>query len=149
MKKIIILLLAAALILVTSGCTQSAPEAPPAPVITTTMTKAPSPTYLPATTIPPPEITVSVNDNTITIKKLSVSPPSITVKKGATVRWVNADSTEDPSLYNPMHRIKLGDVKTSPPLAPGQGWSWVFTDTGVYDFTDLIHTNLQGSVTVV
>jgi plastocyanin len=146
MKKILILLLVAALFLVVSGCTDSPPEAPPTPV--PTKTKAPSPTYLPTTTIPTPERTVSVNDNTITIKRGGFSPADITVKKGATVRWVNADSTEDPALYNPTHRIKIIQVYDGQLISPGKGWSWVFTKLGVYDYTDMIHPELHGTVTV-
>jgi plastocyanin len=147
MKKILILFLVVGFLLFTSGCTESAPEATPTP--TPTATKAPSRTYLPVTSMPTLERTPSVNDNTITITKTGFSPSAITIKNGATVRWLNADSTEDPALYNPTHRIKLGTVKTSPPLSPGQGWSWVFTSPGVYDYTDLIHTDIQGAVTVV
>jgi plastocyanin len=146
MKKILLLLFVAALILATSGCTESAPEAPPAPV--PTKTKAPSPTYLPTTAIPTMERTVSVNDNTISIKKDGFSPSTMTVKKGATVRWLNVDSTEDPALYNPTHRIKIVNVRDGQTIAPGSSWSWVFTNTGVYSFSDMVHTDLQGTVTV-
>jgi plastocyanin len=146
MKNILILLLVAAILLVTSGCTQSAPEAPPTPVVTTT--KAPSPTYLPMTATPTLEKIVSVNDNSIMIRKAGFSPSAITVKKGATVRWVNVDSTEDPALYNPTHRIRIVNVKDGQTMSSGEGWSWVFTNTGVYRYSDMIHTDLQGTVTV-
>ena len=148
MKKILILLLVAALILVTSGCTDSAPpEAPPTPVVT--KTKVPSLTYNPTTAMPTLETPVPVSDNTITIKKLSITPTEITVKKGATVRWVNADSTEDPAVYNPTHRISILNVKDGQTIAPGSSWSWVFTKTGVYSYNDMVHSNLKGTVTVV
>jgi len=145
MKKILILLVAAALLLATSGCTEPAPEVVQTPVPTT---KAPSPTYLPATPMPTLETTPSVNDNTVQITREGYRPETIVVKRGATVRWVNVDSTEDPARYNPTHRIKIINVYTSPPLSPGQGWSWVFTNDGVYDYQDLIHPDLHGTVQV-
>jgi plastocyanin len=89
-----------------------------------------------------------VNDNTITILRDGFRPATITVNKGSTVRWVNLDSTEDPALYNPTHRITIIGVYTSQTISPGQGWSWVFTNTGVYAYEDLIHTDLRGTVIV-
>jgi len=151
MKKILILLLAAALLLVTSGCTQSEPAAPPVPSVNPTpvlTTKAPSPTYLPTTTMPTPEPAKSVNDNIIVIKKDGFSPAALTVKKGDRVTWLNADSTDDMERYNPTHRIRITNVYDSQVLSSGVSWSWVFPNTGVYSYSDLIHSNLQGTVTV-
>lgn len=149
MQKILILLAIAALLLVTCGCTDSTPEVP---VTTSTPVKTPLKTTIatppPATTIPPQETAQTVNDNTISISRDGFSPATITVKKGATVRWVNMDTTDDPGFYNPTHRIKLGTIKTSPIISSGQGWSWVFTDTGVFDYTDLVHTDMRGTVVV-
>lgn len=146
MKKILVLLLAIALILVTSGCTESEPEAPPATPVPTT--KAPSPTYNPTTAMPTLERTPSVSDNTIKITRDGFSPSTLTVKRGATVRWVNVDSTEDAQLYNPTHRIKITNVYSSQIISPGQGWSWIFKDNGVYDYQDIIHPELHGTVVV-
>ena len=149
MKKILLLLLIAAVLVAVSGCTEEAPAAPaPAPTPVPTTAKAPSPTYLPKTTMPTPEQTASVNDNTIYISRDGFSPSTLTVKKGSTVRWVNVDSTEDPQLYNPTHRIKIPNVYTGQTLSPGQGWSWKFTETGVYNYQDMVHTDLRGTVTV-
>lgn len=144
MKEILILLVVA-LLLATCGCTQSAPDPAPTPV---PVTITPSETTAPATIMPTREPTSSVSDNTITIKKEGFSPSAITVKRGSTVRWVNLDSTEDPALYNPTHRISIIGVYTAQTLSPGQGWSWIFTNTGVYAYEDLIHTDLQGTVIV-
>ncbi|PKL65892.1 MAG: hypothetical protein CVV32_01480 [Methanomicrobiales archaeon HGW-Methanomicrobiales-3] len=145
LMKHILLLLAVALLLATCGCMQSSPEAAPTPVPATI---AASPTESPVTAIPTREPTASVSDNTITIEKEGFSPSTITVKRGSTVRWVNKDSTEDPALYNPTHRIKIIGVYTAQTLSPGQGWSWIFTNTGVYAYEDLIHPDLQGTVIV-
>ncbi|MCK9579946.1 MAG: cupredoxin domain-containing protein [Methanoregula sp.] len=145
MKKFLILLMAAALLLATCGCTESTPEGMSTPVPTA---PASSPTDLPTTTMPTLEPTPSVNDNTISIKRDGFSPATMTVKKGSTVRWVNLDSTDDPALYNPTHRIKIIGVDTGQTLSPGQGWSRVFTDTGSFDYEDMIHTDMHGTVIV-
>ena len=144
MKQILILLVVA-LLLATCGCTQSAADVTPAPVPATDTV---SPTIPPATDMPTREPTASVSDNTITIRKEGFTPSTITVKRGSTVRWVNMDSTEDPALYNPTHRVKIIGVYTGQTLSPGEGWSWVFTNTGVYAYEDLIHPDLQGTVIV-
>jgi plastocyanin len=147
MKKILVLLLVIAFLLMTSGCTESAPEPQPTPVPTTI--KAPSRTYLPTTAMPTPETTKSVVDqNIIQIKKEGFIPSTLTVKKGERVTWLNADSTDDPALYNPTHRISVTNIFKSQLLFPGVSGSWIFTNTGVYKYSDMIHTDLQGTIIV-
>lgn len=146
MKKILILLLAVAVLLFVSGCTEEAPpEAPPTPVPTT---KAPSPTYLPTTAMPTLETTISVDDNSVFITRDGFRPKDIVIKRGMTVRWYNMDSSEDESLYNPTHRIKIWGVYTGQTISPGQSWSWVFVNNGVFQYQDLVHEDMKGTVTV-
>jgi len=153
--RIVIFIIALVMVLV-AGCTQPAPEQPastPVPTIT------PMPTASPATIATPmailttgtvsPTLRNAVSDNTIHISKQGFDPASITVKSGSTVRWVNEDSTTDPALYNPTHRIRLVNIKDSPLLSSGQGWSWIFNEPGTYDYNDMIHTVPTGTVTVV
>jgi plastocyanin len=149
MKKILILLIIAAFLLATSGCTESAPEVQPTPPPVPTKTKAPSPTYLPKTTMPTPEHTKSVDDNIITIKKEGFSPATLTVKKGDRVTWLNLDTSEDQALYNPTHRIRVRGVFDSQLLTPGTSGSWIFTKIGKYAYSDLIHTDLDAGYVVV
>lgn len=146
MQKILVLLLLAVLLLAAGGCTESAPEAPPPTPVPTT--KAPSPTYHPTTAMPTLEKTPSVNDNTVTITRDGFSPETIVVKRGATVRWVNVDSSEDQMVYNPTHRIRIQNVKDGQLISPGQGWSWVFTDQGTFAYQDMVHPDLRGTVRV-
>jgi len=150
MKKILILLLVASILLLTSGCTDStpAPETPP-PTPVVTKIKTPSPTYNPTTAIPTMATPVPASDNIITIKKLSLTPQDLTIKTGGQVFWVNADSSDDPAMYNPTHRISILNVKDGQLIAPGTSWSWTFPKAGVYYYSDLIHTNLKGTITVV
>ncbi|NLD57330.1 MAG: hypothetical protein GX651_04255 [Methanomicrobiales archaeon] len=145
MQKIFILL-AAALLLIASGCTSPEP-AQPVTVASPEVTVETGATTV-ATTVPTRAPTRSVDDNTISIYRDRFSPSVITVPRGATVRWVNLDSTDDSSLYNPTHRIEIIGVYTSQTLSPGQGWSWVFQNTGSFAYEDLIHTGLQGTVVV-
>jgi len=150
MKKILVLLLAAALLLVTCGCTESAPEAPstPPPSTLPTTTKAPSPRYVPTTTVPTLTQAATVNDNIILIKREGFIPANLTVKKGVRVTWLNTDTTDDQAAYNPTHRIRVKNAFDSQVIAPGTSTSWIFTKTGVYYYSDLIHTDIHGAVVV-
>lgn len=148
MKKILVLLLVVAVLAMASGCTESAPEVPSTPA--PTPTKALFRTYLPTTAMPTLETTVSVvSQNIILIKKEGFSPSTLTVKKGERVTWLNADTTDDPALYNPTHWISVTNIFKSQLLSPGTSGSWIFTDTGVYRYSDMLHTDLQGTVIVV
>lgn len=145
MQKIL-LLLVAVLLVIASGCTVPEP-AQPVTVASPEVTVETSATTV-ATTVPTRTPTRSVDENTISIYRDGFSPSVITVPRGATVRWVNLDSTDDSSLYNPTHRLEIIGVYTSQTLSPGQGWSWVFRDPGSYAYKDIIHTDLQGTVVV-
>ena len=159
MNKSVAIFTVAVLLMLVCGCTQPAPAQ-------ATVTPATTPASAIAT--PPPQATVVatphailttgsvsptirnlVSDNTIRINKKGFDPAKITVPIGTTVRWVNEDSTADPQLYNPIHRIALVNFENSPLLSAGQGWSRIFTEPGSYDYGDMIHTTLTGTVIVV
>jgi plastocyanin len=151
--RIVIFILALVMMLV-AGCTQPAPVQPAATPVATPLPTAPpatvaTPLLTPTTGSVSPTIRNAVSDYTIHISKTGFDPAKITVQNGSTVRWVNEDSTTDPALYNPTHRIKLVNIKDSPLLSSGQGWSWIFSEPGSYDFSDMIHTVPTGTVTVV
>jgi amicyanin len=133
-----LILLAVTLILVgVCGCTQTAPPVqPPVPVTTPLQTTQ----QLAATTIPVPQTTTSVSDNTIRIKNFAFDPASIKVKVGSTVRWVNQDSGP--------HRILFTDGADSTVLAGSQSWSRKFDVAGTYDYACTIHPAMQGTVIV-
>jgi plastocyanin len=141
MKKALVILCLVAVLAVVAGCSQPSPAQPfatPAPVPVTT--RAPTATHLPTTTVPAPATPSSVSDNTITISKMTFNPSQITVKTGADVRWVNADSV--------IHRIKFLDDTKSPLLSVGQSYTRSFDTPGVYYYSCLIHPSMQGTVTV-
>ena len=147
MKKIVLVLMIIGLFLAVSGCTDSAPEpvATPAPV---SETKTPVPTQPPATVAATPQPTLTPGEYTITITRQGFEPSTITVKKGSTIRWLNVDSTEDQARYNPTHRIKIPNVYTGQTIAPGTSWSWAFTKSGTFDYNDMMHENLRGTIIV-
>ena len=158
MNKSVVIFTVAVLLMLVCGCTQPAPaQAAVTPATTAVLTPATTP---PLATVVTPQVILTtgsgsltipnrVSDNTIHINKKGFDPARITVPVGSTVRWVNEDSTADPGLYNPTHRISLVNIKDSPLLSPGQSWSWIFTEPGSYDYNDMIHTTMSGSVIVV
>jgi plastocyanin len=144
MKKCVVLFVFLVFLVLASGCTQS-----PAPV-KPTATSTPLITQI--TTVPATLTftkTPSVSDNTIMINKSGFYPASMTVKSGSTVRWLNADSTKNPALYNPTHRITVVNVADGQLISPGQSWSWIFDQPGTYPYSDMLHPDLSGTVIVV
>jgi plastocyanin len=144
MKQVPVLLCIAILFAIAAGCFQTA-QSPPAAITTTISTLAS--TQPMGTATPVLTKTASVSDNTVSVGK-TFEPVTITVKAGSTVRWVNTDSTEDPALYNPTHRIQFADKTTSPVLSSSQSWSFIFRSPGVFNYTDMVHSDLQGTVIV-
>jgi plastocyanin len=144
MKKCLVLLVFIVFLVIASGCTQSPapvkPTATPTLLITQFTTVTATPTFIK---------TPSVSDNTITINKSGFYPVSMTVKSGSTVRWLNADSTKNPALYNPTHRITVLNVVDGQLISPGQSWSWIFSQPGTYPYSDMLHQDLVGTVIVV
>ncbi|MEI7857655.1 MAG: cupredoxin domain-containing protein [Methanomicrobiales archaeon] len=150
MKKSIVIFTAAVLLMLVCGCTQPAPVQPAAtPTLTATQTTTVTPPAIQTTGSVSPTLPNKVSDNTIRISKKGFDPVSITVKSGSTVRWVNEDSTTDPGLYNPTHRIELVNIKNSPLLSSGQGWSWIFDQPGSYEYNDMLHSIPMGTIVVV
>ena len=133
------------LLLIATGCTESPPAAPavttpPAtPVATTVET-----TIQVWTTHPTPPPTTSVSDNTITIAKNTFRPANMTVKAGSTVRWVNADDHP--------HNIAFASKDFSAStylLGASQSFSQRFDRPGTYDYSCLIHPQMQSEIAVV
>ena len=144
MKKYVVLFVVLVFLVIASGCTQSPapvkPTATPTPLITQIATVTATPTFTK---------TPSVSDNTITINKSGFYPASMTVKSGSTVRWLNADSTKNPALYNPTHRITVLNVADGQLISPGPSWSWIFYQPGTYPYSDMLQPDLVGTIIVV
>jgi len=133
------------LLLLATGCTESPPAAtavttPPATTVTATVET----TIQVWTTHPTPPPTTSVSDNTITIVKNTFRPANMTVKAGSTVRWVNADDHP--------HNIAFANKDFSAStylLGASQSFSQRFDRPGTYDYSCLIHPQMQGEIAVV
>jgi amicyanin len=137
MKNSFILLAITIILIGVCGCTQTAPPVQPPATVTTPLQTT---QQLTVTTIPVPQTTASVSDNTIRIKNFAFDPASITVKVGSTVRWLNQDSVP--------HRILFADGADSNVLAGMQSWSRKFDQAGTYDYACTIHPTMQGTVIV-
>jgi plastocyanin len=150
MQKWFVLLVVTALFALIAGCAQEVPpDQQSAPVPTPTVRQTTIPHTSPTTAIAIQTTKLTVSDKTITITKNTFTPAEVTIKLGSQVRWVNADSSDDQARYNPTHRIRVVDVKDSQIFSPGQSWSWTFTKAGVYSYSDMIHTTMRGTITVV
>jgi len=131
-------------VLLICGCAQPSGGAPtPVPTtIKTVRTLSAIPTIT-STLIPVPTKvqTATVSDNTISILDDSFDPNVMTVKAGATVRWVN--------LGTATQRIKFADGSVSQLMSTSQSWSKIFNDPGIYQYSSAVNTRMQGTVRVV
>ncbi len=77
----------------------------------------------------------------INIYGTSVSPKSVTITAGDTIKWVNRD--------NDTHQIYgEGGRFVSPILKQGQSWSFTFNAAGNYSYKDELHPKITGSIGV-
>lgn len=77
--------------------------------------------------------------NTINIQNFSFSPATLTVKKGATVTWINNDSVP--------HQINSTTFNSSQ-LSKGQSFSFTFDTVGTFDYLCSIHPSMLGKIIV-
>ena len=99
---------------------------------------SPSPTPDPA---PAGSTTVTIVNGASTLSSTAYSPNPITVSVGATVSWLNSDSTTHNST-------STSGVWASPSLAPGRRFNFTFTSAGTFPYQCTIHPNMVGTVTV-
>lgn len=145
MKKIIVFFTCIVLLLVVSGCSQpqsAQGQSTPSPTVTTA--RPTTVTLAPAWTLAPQTPTPSVSDNTISIQNMAFSPPSLTVKKGSIVRWVNNDAVPHTIKF-----AKSSKIISSDPLSAGQSFSVKFDQLGNYPYSCAIHPSMLGTVIVV
>lgn len=95
----------------------------------------------PAQSAPAP-ISAAQSANAVSIKNFSFTPATLTVKVGTTVTWVNDDSA--------AHTVTSdsGGLLHSETIAPGQSFSFTFTDTGSVSYHCAIHPSMRGTVVV-
>jgi len=148
MKKVVVFFTCIVFLFVVSGCSQpqSAQEQPATPTPSPIKTIARPTTTQPITarTLVPQTTTPTVSDNTISIQKMAYTPPSMTVKKGAIVRWVNNDAVTHTVTFT-----KASGINPSGPLSASQSFSVKFDEPGTYPYSCAIHPSMQGTVIVV
>jgi plastocyanin len=87
-------------------------------------------------------------DHRIVIKNFAFDPPTVTVKSGDTVTWINEDSTphiiaSDP---HPAHTDLPGLV--SPELSQGQTYTFTYVKVGTWGYHCHVHPSMTGTVIV-
>lgn len=79
----------------------------------------------------------------VTITNYSFKPGAITVKKGATVTWINKDDD--------VHTIKGTDgpeAFNSPALESGTRFGYTFHNAGTYHYICTVHPYMHGVIVV-
>lgn len=80
-----------------------------------------------------------MGSTSISIQNFAFNPGTLTVKKGATVTWINNDSAP--------HQIKSGSFNSTQ-LTNGQNFSFTFTTSGTFDYSCAIHPSMTGKIVV-
>jgi plastocyanin len=144
MKRVVLFFACIMLLLVVSGCSQPGSQ-PVQPAQSPVATTAPPATPLPVATpvFVPKETTPTVSDNTIRIQNMAFNPPTMTVKAGAIVRWVNMDSVPHSIKFT-----KVSGINPSDPLSVSQGFSVKFDEPGTFAYSCAIHPSMQGTIIV-
>jgi plastocyanin len=125
MKKLITLSLCA--LFIAAGCNQAAVQ------------QQPTQNNQPVTAAP--DQTVNPTVHTVNIQNFAFSQPSITVKQGETVTWVNKDSAP--------HTITGGNGgPNSQNLATDATYSFTFNTVGTFNYHCSLHPAMKGAVTV-
>lgn len=92
----------------------------------------------PAQTARQPEVSTN-NAITVNIENFSFNSSSITVKKGATITWINNDSAP--------HGIKSAGFN-SEILSQGQSFSFTFNEAGTFSYSCSVHPSMTGQIIV-
>ena len=129
--SIFILALAAVTV---AGCTASTPAMSPTAQVSSPTAPAPTPAATVATPTAPASQTGSV-----TIKDFAFQPDVVTIARGGTVTWTNADGT--------THTVTFADGEST--LPQGGSASKKFDTAGSFDYHCSIHPGMHGKVVVV
>jgi len=77
---------------------------------------------------------------TIEIDAMAFAPPSVTVRRGDTVVWVNRDLVP--------HTATAGKVFDSGAIAPGRSWTTIAKTPGRHDYVCTLHPTMRASLLV-
>jgi plastocyanin len=129
MKKIIVSAAVLSALIILSGCgpsTDNQNNPPHAPSGTSASQSQPS-------------AADENNADAVSIQNFSFNPGTLTVKKGATVTWINNDSAS--------HTIKSNSFNSGN-LAKGGTFKFTFNDSGAFDYFCGIHPSMTGKIVV-
>ncbi len=82
------------------------------------------------------------NPNTVYMKNMMFSNPSLQVVTGTKVTWINDDNTN----HTVTSDTGLFDSGT---ISPGGSFNYTFNSTGTFDYHCIFHTGMTGKVIVV
>lgn len=142
MKKVVLALLLSAMLLF--GCLGGEATPTPAPTAAPTIEPTAAPTIAPtATPAPTAAATPTPEVNGVAIKDYKFAPDRITVKKGASVTWVNEDQAPHTVTSD------AGTELDSALLQKGQSYTHAFNAVGLYTYHCSPHPYMKASVEVV
>lgn len=75
----------------------------------------------------------------VAIQGMAFTPATITIARGDTVRWTNADSAPHTATFAGM---------ATPRLGRGQSAELTFDTAGTFDYRCAIHSSMRGQVVV-
>jgi plastocyanin len=81
----------------------------------------------------------STKTASVLIQSYAFSPSSLTVEKGTTVTWLNADRM--------VYKIKSDNFE-SPELNRGDAFSYTFNETGTYNYAEVSTPSMKGTIIV-
>jgi plastocyanin len=77
----------------------------------------------------------------VVIENVQFTPPSVTVKSGERITWVNKD------LF-PHTATADSKVFDSRAIAPNASWTWVAGKPGTYAYSCTFHPTMKATITV-
>jgi plastocyanin len=88
-----------------------------------------------------PGVPAAGESHVVVVENVQFSPPSLTVKSGERITWVNKD------LF--PHTV-TADAKAfdSKAIAPNAAWTWVAGKPGTYTYVCTFHPTMKATITV-
>ena len=77
---------------------------------------------------------------TVVIDGSKFEPGTLTVKSGATVRWINKDPFP--------HTVTASGIFNSHAISPGRSWKYTARKAGEYVYICTLHPNMKGILKV-
>jgi len=78
--------------------------------------------------------------HTVVIEAVKFAPETLTVKRGATVTWINKDPFP--------HTVTAPGVFDSHDVPPKRSWRYTAHKVGEYAYTCTLHPNMKGTLKV-